>query len=188
MLISAIEHLCVSDIYQSPRTLIRAGNRYADPPGTPSSTITWLLVSGGHLNVPDTLLLTVDEVADHLRISTRTVRRLIQAGEIPTVPIGRSLRIRRYDLNVYVDGRVSRKHNSDCAGPGVLIKEKQACHTDAKTVPSGGRLLPGQTAKELDALLGQATRRKRKPSRPSGSSKRTANDNGKNSRRDRSTN
>ena len=103
--------------------------------------------------MPDTLLLTIDEVADHLRISTRTVRRLIQIGELPTLPIGRSLRIRRYDLSAYVDGRVSRKHNAKCAGPGVLGKEKHACHTDAKTVLSGGRLLPGQTATELDALL-----------------------------------
>jgi len=138
--------------------------------------------------VPDSLLLTIDEVADHLRLSTRSVRRLIQAGELPTVPIGRSLRIRRYDLSTYVDGRVSRKHNSDCAGPGVHGQEKQAYHTDAKTVPFGGRLLPGQTAKELDALLGQATKRKRRPSRPSGSSKRTASANGKNSRQDCSTN
>ena len=142
----------------------------------------------GFLSMPDTLLLTIDEVADHLRISTRTVRRLIQAGELPTVPIGRNLRIRRYDLSAYVDGLVFRKHNAKCAGPGVLGQEKHACHTDAKTVPSGGRLLPGQTAKELDALLGQATKRKRKPSRPSGSSKRTASNNGKNNRQDRSTN
>ena len=138
--------------------------------------------------MPNTLLLTIDEVADQLRISTRTVRRLIQAGELPNVSIGRNLRIRRYDLNAYVDGRASHKHNVDCAGPGVLGKEKHACHTDAKTVLSGGRLLPGQTAKELDALLGQSTKQKRRPSKPSGSSKRTANDSGKNSRRDHSTN
>ena len=138
--------------------------------------------------MPDTLLLTIDEVADHLRISTRTVRRLIRAGELPTVPIGRSLRIRRYDLSAYVDGRVSRKDNLGCAGPGVLGTEKHACHTDAKTVPSGGRHLPGQTAKELDALLGLQTRQKQRPSKPSGSSKRTASASGKNSRKDFSTN
>ena len=138
--------------------------------------------------MPDTLLLTIDEVADHLRISVRTVRRLIQTGELPIVPIGRSLRIRRCDLSAYVDGQVTRKHNVDRAGPGVLEKEKYACHTDAKTVRSGGRLLPGQTAKELDALLGQPIKRKRRPSKPSGSSKHTANGNGKNSLREHSTN
>ena len=131
--------------------------------------------------MPDTLLLTVGEVADHLRISTRTVRRFIKAGQLPSINIGRNLRIRRCDLVAYVDKRVSCKHNSDCAGPSVLGQEKQACHTDAKKVPSGGRLLPDQTVRELDVLLAQPIERKRKPSKLSGSSKRTASASGKHS-------
>ncbi len=188
MFISRTAHLYVSDANPSPCPSPRTGSGHAEPPDDPASINSRPFVSKGCLSMPNTLLLTIDEVADHLRISTRTVRRLIQTGELPTVPIGRNLRIRRYDLSAYVDGRVSRKHNAKCAGPGVLRKEKHACHTDAKTVLSGGRLLPGQTAKELDALLGQPTKRKRRPSKPSGSSKRTANASGKNSHRDRSTN
>ncbi len=138
--------------------------------------------------MPNTLLLTIDEVADNLRISTRTVQRMIQAGLLPSVPIGRNIRIRRCDLITYVDKLVSYKHNLNCVGPSVLEEEKQACHTNVKKAPSGGCLLPGQTAKELDALLAQPIERKRKPLRLSGNSKRTASANGKLNHQDCSTN
>jgi excisionase family DNA binding protein len=38
-------------------------------------------------------LLTVDEVAAYLRVSTKTVRRQIIAGHIPAIRIGRSVRV-----------------------------------------------------------------------------------------------
>ena len=44
---------------------------------------------------PDSLpqLLTVKEVAAVLRVTTRTVRRLIKSGQLPKVNIGRSVRV-----------------------------------------------------------------------------------------------
>lgn len=38
-------------------------------------------------------LLTIDEVASHLRVSTRTVRRLIRSGGLQASRIGRSVRV-----------------------------------------------------------------------------------------------
>lgn len=43
-------------------------------------------------------LLTVADVAKMLKVSTRTVRRLIKSGAIAHVTIGRSVRIRAEDL------------------------------------------------------------------------------------------
>lgn len=43
-------------------------------------------------------LLTVEEVADYLRLSNLTVRRMIERGEIPAVRIGKGIRIREEDV------------------------------------------------------------------------------------------
>lgn len=43
-------------------------------------------------------LLVIKEVADILRMTPRTVRHLVDSGQIPAVRVGRSVRIRRADL------------------------------------------------------------------------------------------
>ena len=95
-------------------------------------------------------------------MAPRTMRRLIEAGEIPVVTVRRTVRIRAADLRTYVDAHVHKKHNSRCAGPDVR-KGGSTCHTDAKTVPFGGRRTSTQADKELDDLLEQRNERKRKP-------------------------
>jgi len=49
-------------------------------------------------------LLTVAEVADVLRVSTMTVYRLIQRGELDALRVGRSYRIRSGALDHYLSG------------------------------------------------------------------------------------
>jgi len=49
--------------------------------------------------------VTVAEVADALRVSNMTVYRLIQAGTLPAVRVGRSYRIREDDLDRYLAGQ-----------------------------------------------------------------------------------
>jgi len=49
--------------------------------------------------------LTVQEVADLVRVSTMTVYRLIKAGDLPAVRVGRSFRVREQDVDVYLAGR-----------------------------------------------------------------------------------
>jgi excisionase family DNA binding protein len=53
-----------------------------------------------------TTLLTAAEVADQLRVSTMTIYRLIRRGELPAVRVGRNYRVRRSDLEAYLDGQV----------------------------------------------------------------------------------
>jgi excisionase family DNA binding protein len=47
-------------------------------------------------------LLTVREVADVLRVSTMTVYRLIQAGELASTRVGKGYRIGSADLDRYL--------------------------------------------------------------------------------------
>jgi excisionase family DNA binding protein len=46
--------------------------------------------------------LTVNEVADLMRISSMTVYRLIKSGELPAVRVGKSFRVREEDLDAYL--------------------------------------------------------------------------------------
>lgn len=52
--------------------------------------------------------MTVGEVAAVLRVSTMTVYRLINAGELPAVRIGRSFRLRPQDLDRYLNERFTK--------------------------------------------------------------------------------
>lgn len=53
-----------------------------------------------------TQLLTAGEVAEMLRVSTMTVYRLIRAGELPAVRVGRSYRVRQGDLDGYLEDQL----------------------------------------------------------------------------------
>jgi excisionase family DNA binding protein len=44
-------------------------------------------------------LMTVEEVADLLRIGVHTVRAMIRRGDIPALKIGKQYRIKREDFN-----------------------------------------------------------------------------------------
>lgn len=44
-------------------------------------------------SVPQMRFLTVQEVADVMRVSSMTVYRMVHAGEIPAIRFGRSFRI-----------------------------------------------------------------------------------------------
>ena len=48
-------------------------------------------------------LLTVREVAESMRVSTMTVYRLIRAGAIPAIRVGKHFRIRTRDLERYLE-------------------------------------------------------------------------------------
>ncbi|MEP6758833.1 MAG: helix-turn-helix domain-containing protein [Actinomycetota bacterium] len=50
-------------------------------------------------------LLTVNEVADLLRVSRMTVYRLIKEGQIKALRVGRSYRLREDDVDEYLSAR-----------------------------------------------------------------------------------
>ena len=49
--------------------------------------------------------LTVAEVARTLRVSNMTVYRLVKAGDIPAVRVGRGYRLREDDVRRYLEQR-----------------------------------------------------------------------------------
>ncbi len=54
-------------------------------------------------------VLSVPQAGVYLSVSSDTVRRLIRNGTIPHARIGNSIRIRRADLDGYLEGQVSRQ-------------------------------------------------------------------------------
>ncbi len=52
--------------------------------------------------------LTVQEVADLMRVSSMTVYRLIKSGELPAVRVGRSFRVRDTDVDSYLGSRYTQ--------------------------------------------------------------------------------
>ena len=54
-------------------------------------------------------VLSIPQAGAYLSVSADTVRRLIRSGTIPHARIGNSIRIRRADLDGYVEGQISRQ-------------------------------------------------------------------------------
>lgn len=52
--------------------------------------------------------LTPQEVAERLRVSKMTVYRLLKSAELPSVRIGRSLRVRESDVNAFLKARFNQ--------------------------------------------------------------------------------
>jgi excisionase family DNA binding protein len=52
--------------------------------------------------------LTVQEVAELLRVSSMTVYRLIKSNELPAVRVGRSFRVRDVDVDTYLGSRYTQ--------------------------------------------------------------------------------
>jgi excisionase family DNA binding protein len=56
---------------------------------------------------PDRRLLTRSQAAANLAVNVRTLARLLAAGELPCVRIGRAVRIRADDLDEFIERRRS---------------------------------------------------------------------------------
>ena len=108
------------------------------------------------------LLWSLKQVAEALgNVSCRTVRRLIERGQLPAMHVGRLVRVPVKAVHQYVARRTKTAHNSQCVEP-VAWKGVKPCHTNVRTHKSGTRSTPTRAAEELDALLKQRTGKKRK--------------------------
>jgi excisionase family DNA binding protein len=65
----------------------------------------------------DDTFLTTDEVLEYLQVNLRTVYRLIKAGKIPAVRVGRQWRFRKGDIDAWLDSQRSRGGARTAAGP-----------------------------------------------------------------------
>ena len=61
------------------------------------------------LHLPnDEVFLTTEEVLEYLQVNLRTVYRLIKAGKIPAVRVGRQWRFRKRDIDAWLDSQRSQ--------------------------------------------------------------------------------
>lgn len=56
----------------------------------------------------DETFLTTEEVLEYLQVNLRTVYRLIKAGKIPAVRVGRQWRFRKRDIDAWLDSQRAR--------------------------------------------------------------------------------
>ena len=61
--------------------------------------------------------LTTEEVLEYLQVNLRTVYRLIKAGKIPAVRVGRQWRFRKRDIDAWLDSQRPRGSTRGTPGP-----------------------------------------------------------------------
>jgi excisionase family DNA binding protein len=68
------------------------------------------------VNFPtDEIFLTTEEVLEYLQVNLRTVYRLIKAGKIPAVRVGRQWRFRKRDIDAWLDSQRPRGERAPMA-------------------------------------------------------------------------
>jgi excisionase family DNA binding protein len=76
--------------------------RRSNPATSPTSETGSRTPATGVRGRPVTRLRTIDEVAELLNVSPRTVRRLIESGALPVHRLGRLVRIADADLATFL--------------------------------------------------------------------------------------
>jgi excisionase family DNA binding protein len=80
----------------------------------------WVLA----LKLPtDEVFLTTEEVLEYLQVNLRTVYRLIKAGKIPAVRVGRQWRFRKRDIDAWLD---TQRTQSGAAAPQAAVRHGRA--------------------------------------------------------------
>jgi len=113
--------------------------------------------------------LTTEEVLEYLQVNLRTVYRLIKAGKIPAVRVGRQWRFRKRDIDNWLNSSRSRLEGSDRNGPFdrpriLIVDDEQAVRDllaktltmadyDVDTAPDGPAALDRLRAAEYDLLI-----------------------------------
>jgi excisionase family DNA binding protein len=96
----------------------------------------------------DETFLTTEEVLEYLQVNLRTVYRLIKAGKIPAVRVGRQWRFRKRDIDAWLDSQRARaaarsapapaaaRRRTSASRPRVLVVDDEASIRDllAKTL------------------------------------------------------
>jgi excisionase family DNA binding protein len=68
----------------------------------------------------DETFLTTEEVLEYLQVNLRTVYRLIKAGKIPAVRVGRQWRFRKRDIDAWLDSQ--RPRGSSRPAPATAVR------------------------------------------------------------------
>src|SRR6058998_1469334 len=76
----------------------------------------------------DETFLTTEEVLEYLQVNLRTVYRLIKAGKIPAVRVGRQWRFRKRDIDAWLDSQRPRG-GGGAARPAVPVPARPSTGT-----------------------------------------------------------
>jgi excisionase family DNA binding protein len=68
----------------------------------------------------DETFLTTEEVLEYLQVNLRTVYRLIKAGKIPAVRVGRQWRFRKRDIDAWLDSQRGTRSARPAAAPAAV--------------------------------------------------------------------
>ncbi|MBI2833934.1 MAG: response regulator, partial [Acidobacteria bacterium] len=71
--------------------------------------------------------LTTDEVLEYLQVNLRTIYRLIKAGKIPAVRVGRQWRFRKRDVDAWLEGQRTRSRVATAttvAAPSTTLNQR----------------------------------------------------------------
>jgi excisionase family DNA binding protein len=95
------------------------------------------------LHLPsDEVFLTTEEVLEYLQVNLRTVYRLIKAGKIPAVRVGRQWRFRKRDIDAWLDTqRTHMPQAMTCAE--CLLRRRPTSAGPRRTSRSGPRARVG---------------------------------------------
>jgi excisionase family DNA binding protein len=66
--------------------------------------------------------LTTEEVLEYLQVNLRTIYRLIKAGKIPAVRVGRQWRFRKRDIDSWLDSQRPRLERTPLATPPAPVR------------------------------------------------------------------
>ena len=127
------------------------------------------------LNFPtDEVFLTTEEVLEYLQVNLRTIYRLIKAGKIPAVRVGRQWRFRKRDIDAWLDSQRPRGERPGVPAPStparstrqrVLVVDDEAsirdllsktlalAEYDVDTAPDGTTALDRMRAYNYDLLI-----------------------------------
>jgi excisionase family DNA binding protein len=74
----------------------------------------------------DETFLTTEEVLEYLQVNLRTVYRLIKAGKIPAVRVGRQWRFRKRDIDAWLDSQRGPRSGARAAAPALAARPNTA--------------------------------------------------------------
>ncbi len=107
------------------------------------------------------VFLTTEEVLEYLQINLRTVYRLIKAGKIPAVRVGRQWRFRKRDIDAWLDGQGTKPAGPAPAVPAlhtgrarVLVVDDEQSIRDLLTKTLALAEYDVETAADCSAALG----------------------------------
>src|SRR5512132_4219673 len=108
----------------------------------------------------DETFLTTEEVLEYLQVNLRTVYRLIKAGKIPAVRVGRQWRFRKRDIDAWLDSQRPRGGaarvlvvDDEASIRDLLAKTLALAEYDVDVAPDGRSALDRMRMYPYDLLI-----------------------------------